>query len=156
MLGSFEQLGSCWWWLVLLGLATGALGGTFGVGGGILVVPALVILFAVPQKSAQATSLAVMIPMALLSLYLYCHNAEIKFNLPAAAIIAAGALAGAVFGTQVVRYAPSDWLRKAFAVFLVIVAVQMFLKGSPESPPAPGSNPSAAATQPQQKGHPHE
>lgn len=126
MLGSLANLGGCWWWLILLGLATGTLGGTFGVGGGILVVPSLVILFAVGQKTAQATSLVVMIPMAFLTLYLYSRNPEIQINFAAAAILAVGAMGGAFVGTQIVAKLHPDHLRRGFAVFVLLVAVCMY------------------------------
>lgn len=148
MSGPLEHLGNCWWWLVLLGLGVGVLSGTFGVGGGILAVPALVLLFAVPQKSAQATSFVVMIPTALLGLFLYSRNPEVHVHLSAAAIIAMAALVGTAFATQVVHLMPADWLRKAFAVFLVLVAVQMFFKKTPSpASSAPAGSQAAPAQQ---------
>ena len=144
MLGSLEHLAGCWWWLILLGVATGTLGGTFGVGGGILVIPALVILFAVGQKSAQAVSLIVMIPMAMLSIYLYSRNPDIHINFPAAGLLALGAMAGAVLGTQIVARLHPDDLRRGFAVFLMLVAACMFFDW-PRRLLAPQPAPPAAA-----------
>lgn len=121
-----ELLGGAWWALLIVGLLAGILSAALGVGSGILIVPALVILLAVPQKSAQGTALAVMVPMALLGAYLYWRDAAIHISLPVAGLLAAGALVGVFVGKSIVSHVPAIWLRRGFAVFMIIVAVRMF------------------------------
>ncbi|MDP6636493.1 MAG: sulfite exporter TauE/SafE family protein [Phycisphaerae bacterium] len=121
------QLSNPWWTFVLLGLAGGVLSGALGVGSGIVFVPILVSVFMLPQKSAQGTTLAVMVPMALLGAIRYWHNPSIEINMVMVAFIVFGALGGVLVGTAVAEHVPGHWLRKAFAVFMVIVAVRMFM-----------------------------
>lgn len=137
-----EQLSNPWWTFVLLGTGAGILSGALGVGSGIVFVPALVAVFLLPQKSAQGTALAVMVPMAALGALRYWHNPDVNINPALVALLVAGALVGVVAGTELAERLPGGWLRKAFAVFMVIVAVRMFMV-SPKrdgSPPTEGSH----------------
>ncbi|MCP4376688.1 MAG: sulfite exporter TauE/SafE family protein [bacterium] len=137
------QLSNPWWTFVLLGLAAGVLSGSLGIGSGIVFVPILVTIFMVPQKSAQGTALAVMVPMALLGAIRYWHNPSIEINMVIVAFLAIGALGGTLVGTALIEHVPGHWLRKAFAVFMVIVAVRMFMmppKQAPASPDQTGNN----------------
>ncbi|MBL7186469.1 MAG: sulfite exporter TauE/SafE family protein [Phycisphaerae bacterium] len=63
------QLPAYWWALVLLGILAGVVSGMLGLGSGAVVVPALVLAFGFPQKSAQGTALALMVPMAMLGAF---------------------------------------------------------------------------------------
>lgn len=116
-----------WWVFIGIGIASGLLSGTLGVGAGIIMVPALVVFFASPQKDAQAISLAVMVPMALMGAWRYHQNPEIKLDLKITGLIAAGALAGVVGGAYLAGILPAAALRKIFAVFLIIAAVRMLM-----------------------------
>jgi hypothetical protein len=119
---------------VILGVAGGVLSGALGVGSGIVFVPMLASVFLLPQKSAQGTALAVMVPMALLGAIRYWHNPEIEINMVIVALIVFGALGGVLIGTTVAEHVPGHWLKKAFAVFMVIVAVRMFTMSPKRSP----------------------
>ena len=121
------ELPNPWWIFVLLGIWAGIFSGTLGLGAGSIVVPALVLLCGFGQKSAQGTALAVMVPMALVGALLYWKNPEIPMNVSVIALIIIGALFGAIVGTELAARLPSYVLRKAFAIFLVIVAVRMFI-----------------------------
>ncbi|MCX5683062.1 MAG: sulfite exporter TauE/SafE family protein [Planctomycetota bacterium] len=144
-----------WWGLVLLGFLAGVLSGALGVGGGIVVVPALVFFFGAQQKSAQGMALAVMVPMALLGAWQYWRNPEIGFSLGAVGILVIGAIAGTLLGTEVAARLPAEVLRKAFAVFLLVVAIKMLISpGAPAAPaaPLPGDGPAPASSAPIEKG----
>ena len=113
--------------LLLLGVAAGILSALLGVGSGILLVPAMVLLFGLSQKSAQGTALAVMVPMALIGFLSYRSNPEIEINLSQVILLALGAVSGALIGYAIVARLPNEVLRRIFAVFLLIVAVRMLL-----------------------------
>ena len=112
---------------ILLGLGAGFLGGSFGIGGGIVIVPALVYLAAFDQKRAQGTSLvALLAPVGLFGLMNYWRAG--KADLVAGAWISAGFLGGAFFGSKLALSLNEVVLRKSFSLFLVLVAVQLFFK----------------------------
>jgi len=118
---------SSWWILILVGVGAGVVSGALGVGSGIIFVPVLVAVFAIPQKSAQGTSLAVIVPMALLGAVRYWHHPDIEISPAVVGLLAAGALAGVLVGTELAARVPAVWLRRAFAVFMLIVAARMLL-----------------------------
>jgi len=126
------QLCNYWWVFVLLGIFAGIISGTLGLGAGTIIVPALVLLCGFGQKSAQGTALAVMVPMALVGALWYWRNLEVEMNVAVIGLIICGALAGALFGAELAARLPGHVLRKAFAIFLAIVAVRMFI--GPSSP----------------------
>ncbi len=125
-----------WWGFVILGVCVGIFSGTLGVGGGTVIIPALVLLWGFGQKSAQGMSLAVMVPMALIGALRYWKNPEVEFDGWVIALIVLGAVAGTLAGTELAARLPAGILRKSFAVFLVIVAVRMFT-ASPRSEKTP-------------------
>lgn len=110
-----------------IGLAAGLLSGLLGIAGGVLMTPLLVILLHLDQKTAQGTSLAVLLPPTGLFAFLeyYRHGWA---NLHLGALMALGVTIGAYVGAHFVPYIPTDALRKAFAVFLVLVAVRVWLE----------------------------
>jgi uncharacterized membrane protein YfcA len=106
-----------------VGLAGGLLSGLFGVGGGILIVPGLVFLLGMPQRSAHATSLAAIVPIALAGVAGYALNDLVDWL--AAGILAAGGAVGATLGTRALRRVSDRALRWSFAVFLVLAAAAL-------------------------------
>ncbi|MEI7825191.1 MAG: sulfite exporter TauE/SafE family protein [Chlorobiaceae bacterium] len=116
--------------LLLVGLAAGLLSGMFGVGGGIIIVPAMVLLFGMTQQSAIATSLiALLLPVGLLGVMEYYRSGKISGeNIWIGLIVAAGLFAGAYFGAKIATQLSSDILRKFFAVFMGIVALHLWFK----------------------------
>lgn len=122
-----DLLTNSWYGFVLLGILAGILSGMLGVGSGALLIPMLVIIFAMPQKSAQGTALAVMIPMALVGAIRYQMNPEIDIDKLKILYISIGAVVGVIIGTQLVSMISGATLRKIFAVFLIIVAFKMLL-----------------------------
>ncbi len=116
--------------LLAIGVAAGILSGMFGVGGGIIIVPALVLLFGMTQQSANATSLmALLLPVGLLGVMEYYRAGKISGeNIWIGLVIAAGLFAGAFFGAKIAIHLSSEMLRKAFAVFMGIVALHLWFK----------------------------
>ncbi|MCX6178255.1 MAG: sulfite exporter TauE/SafE family protein [Chlorobiales bacterium] len=116
--------------LFSIGVGAGLLSGMFGVGGGVIIVPAMVLLFGMTQQSAVATSLiALLLPVGLLGVIEYYRSGKISMdNIWIGLIIAAGLFAGAYFGVRIATHLSNDTLRKAFAVFLGIVAFHLWFK----------------------------
>jgi uncharacterized membrane protein YfcA len=113
--------------LVLVGLAAGVLAGLFGIGGGVLIVPALVYFAAMPIKTATGTSLgALLLPVGLLGAMAYWKAGHIDMR--ASLLVALGLFFGALVGARIALVMPAAMLQRAFAVFLVAVAIRMFLK----------------------------
>jgi uncharacterized membrane protein YfcA len=107
--------------IVVEGLAVGVLTGLVGVGGGFLIVPALVVLGNVAMKEAVGTSLLVIAMKSASGFAGYLGQVEIRWEY--LALFTAMAIAGGLGGTYLVRYMPQGALKKAFAVFLVVMGV---------------------------------
>ena len=112
----------------LVGLTAGFLSGLFGVGGGILLVPALVIVLKLGQKRAHGTSLAAVLPIAMSSLFGYAI--EDKVDWPVAGLLALGAVGGAVLGTHILHRIPQRAVGWAFAFVLIATAVRLVIDNS--------------------------
>jgi uncharacterized membrane protein YfcA len=108
-------------WLLLMGAAVGVLTGLVGVGGGFLIVPALVLLAKVPMKAAVGTSLLVISMTAASGFVGYLGTVEIQWPLVGGFI--ALAIAGNVAGAYLVRFIPQSKLQRSFAIFLVVMAI---------------------------------
>jgi uncharacterized membrane protein YfcA len=107
--------------LFALGGAVGTLTGLVGVGGGFLIVPALVLLAKVPMKEAVGTSLLVIAMNSFAGFAGYLG--EVSFQWRLMALFAALAVAGSFAGTYLARFVPQGALKRSFAVFLIIMAV---------------------------------
>ena len=105
--------------IVVEGLAVGVLTGLVGVGGGFLIVPALVVLGKVPMKEAVGTSLLVIAMKSATGFVGYFGQVEVRWGY--LALFTAVAIAGSLGGTYLVRYVPQGALKKTFAVFLVVM-----------------------------------
>ena len=122
-----------WIILILIGVASGMLSGFVGVGGGLIIVPALVIFLDFSQKMAQGTSLAILLlPVGILAVMEYYKHGYIDIRI--ALIISAGFIIGGFAGSKLALALPQDTIKKIFAVFMLVVAVKMlfFDKKSPE------------------------
>jgi len=113
--------------VLALGLAAGILGGFFGVGGGVLIVPALVLLLGTEQHMAVGTSLGALLPpVGFLGAYEYYKHGHV--NILFAALLGAGLLFGGWFGAIYAVKISGSTLRRAFAIFLFLTSIQMFWK----------------------------
>ena len=135
-------LASWWWSFMLLGFVAGLLSGSLGVGSGIIVVPALVLLMQCPQKSAQGMALALMVPMALLGVIQYARTPGVNLHWAVVGLLVAGAVLGVLVGTRCMARIPDVWLQRTFAVFIIVVGIRMLWPGR-ASGPAPGGGASA-------------
>jgi uncharacterized protein len=110
--------------LFVLGLVVGILSGLLGIGGGVVLVPALVLLFGFSQPEAQGTSLTVLsLPIAAFASIVYYRSGHVQ--LPVVAVIAAGFALGAFCGAKFVLQLPAATLRAALAGLLFYVAFLM-------------------------------
>jgi uncharacterized membrane protein YfcA len=111
---------------VLLGLIAGVLGGMFGIGGGTILIPALVYVFGLTQHQAQGTSLAIMIPpIGLLAALRYYYSGNVKLNM--AAFICIGFFLGGLIGASLIQNVSEPLLKKLFGVYLLFVSLRMIL-----------------------------
>ncbi len=112
--------------LIAIGLLAGILSGFMGVGGGVVMVPLMILLLGYNQHQAQGMSLAVLaVPVTLLAAYTY-HNAGSPINWKYALVIAGFFVVGGFIGSKFAVSIPQNILKKSFAVILVIAAVKMF------------------------------
>lgn len=110
--------------LVFVGLLVGMLSGTLGIGGAVVLIPVLTLVFGFSQTRAQGTSLGALLPpVGLFAALAYYRQGLLDVR--AAGLIAAGFLFGALAGASVVGYIPQLWLKRAFATLLVYVAAQL-------------------------------
>lgn len=110
---------------IAIGLAAGVLAGMFGIGGGILIVPALILLAKLTPQTATGTSLAaLLLPVGALGAWAYYKDGQVRW-MPAM-WIALGLFLGAYFGARIAQNMSEIALRRAFSVFLAIVAARMW------------------------------
>ena len=108
---------------IVVGLLAGALGGLFGVGGGIIFVPALVLLFGLGQLEAEATSLLAIIPVVLAGTWRQHLYGNVRWR--AALIIGVVAVAGVELGVLTAKSLPEETLQRLFGLLLLAVAGQL-------------------------------
>jgi uncharacterized protein len=116
-----------WYALLLLGLIAGIFSGMFGIGGGAIIVPALVGFLGYDQKRAVGTSLAaLLLPVGLPAVLSY--YAEGVLSIPTAAMVALGLIGGAVVGANLALGLPSQTVKRLYGVFLVFVALYFIFR----------------------------
>ncbi|MDA0714095.1 MAG: sulfite exporter TauE/SafE family protein [Bacteroidetes bacterium] len=110
--------------LILIGLMAGILGGFIGVGGGIIVVPAMIYFMGMGQHTAQGTSLAMMLPpIGLLAVWNY--HKEGAVDMKAAMILAIGFIIGGYLGSKLSLRLDETKVKFVFGLFMVLVAIRM-------------------------------
>ena len=114
---------------LLIGLSAGMLSGLVGVGGGIIMVPALVFFLHYTQHQAQGSSLAVLtlpvVIIASITYYYQCQKLGTPIDLKVVGLLAAGFLVGGYFGSKIALAINQDALKKIFAVILFYSAIKM-------------------------------
>lgn len=110
---------------LVIGLSAGLLSGFFGIGGGIIIIPALIYFCGFSQLKAQGTSLAVLLPpVGLLAFLEYYKKGNV--DLKAGIVICITVFLGAMFGSKIAQLVPPTILRKSFAVFMLLISLKMF------------------------------
>jgi uncharacterized membrane protein YfcA len=111
---------------LMLGLLAGVLSGLLGLGGGILIVPALVLIFGLSQHTAQGTTLALMVPpIGLLAAWTYYKQGYVDLKI--AALICVGFFFGGLLGAKLATLIDAALLKKLFGVALLVTALRMIL-----------------------------
>lgn len=116
------------WKAALLGLGAGLIGGLFGVGGGSLIVPGLVLLLAFQQKHASATSLVAIVGLAAAAAIRFGLDGKIEYD--TAGILFAGAAIGALVGSRIADVVSNKALTWAFVALLVVASLRLLLTAS--------------------------
>jgi len=111
---------------LLLGLVSGVISGVIGIGGGVIMIPALLFFFKMSQHEAQGTTLALLVPpIGFLAAWEYYTRGYV--NLRVAALIAAGFFVGGLFGGMIATRLSNAALQKVFGVGLLLIALKMIL-----------------------------
>lgn len=117
--------------LIVIGIAAGMLSGLVGVGGGIIIVPALVYFIGFSQKTAQGTSLGlIMLPVGILGVLQYYKQGHVDFKV--VGMLAVGFLLGSFFGSKFALSLSQETVKKIFAILMILIAVKMLFFDKPQ------------------------
>jgi len=114
--------------MLLIGLVAGVAGGLFGIGGGAIMVPAMVLFMGMDQKFATGNSIAAQVlPIGILGAIVYYqhHNLNIKYAILIALGLLVGNLFGALFANQ--PFISSEMMKKLYGIFLLLIGVRYLL-----------------------------
>jgi uncharacterized membrane protein YfcA len=115
-----------WLGYALLGAAAGIISGLFGIGGAVVIVPVLVLLFKYSQHQAQGTSLAtLLLPIGFLAAWRYYASGHV--NVKAAAVMAGCFFLGGLLGAVLAEKISGIWLQRMFGVFLLAISIKMIM-----------------------------
>ena len=124
--------------LALVGIAAGILSGLVGIGGGIIIVPALIYFLAFSQKMAQGTSLGILLlPIGILGVWQYYKGGYVDMRV--VIIVSVAFLFGSYFGSKIALSLPQETAKKVFAILMLLIALKMLfldkaIKESTENP----------------------
>ena len=111
---------------ILLGLGAGVLSGLIGIGGGVVIIPALVYFFGLTQHQAQGTTLALLVPpIGLLAAWIYYKQGHVDLKI--AAFICLGFFVGGLVGARTAVWISDEVLRRIFGCALLFLALRMIL-----------------------------
>lgn len=108
-----------------IGIFTGLINGLLGIGGGTILIPAMVFLLGEKQHIAHGTSLSIILPTAIVSTLVYQVNSHIDWGL--ALKIAISGMLGGYLGAKLMQYIPARLLRKLFGIFMAAAGIRMIL-----------------------------
>lgn len=132
--------------LVMVGIIAGMLSGLVGIGGGIIIVPALIFFLGMSQKMAQGTSLGILLlPVGILGVIQYYKQDYIDIRV--VAIISLAFFFGSYFGSKIALSLPQEALKKIFAVFMILMAIKLLFFDKKKTT-IPGSTETSASQRP--------
>lgn len=109
---------------ILIGIVAGILSGMFGIGGGVIIVPALMYLCGFSQLKAQGTSLAILLPpVGIFAFIQYYKKGQV--NIQAGVLIVIFLVIGSAFGSKLVQNVPMDVLKKSFGILMILISLKM-------------------------------
>ncbi|MFC1595993.1 sulfite exporter TauE/SafE family protein [Candidatus Margulisiibacteriota bacterium] len=109
-----------------VGLCAGFASGLLGIGGAVIMVPAMVYLLNVNQHIAQGTALLIIIPTAVSGVMVYAKHSNIDINM--AIIITVTSIVGGLAGASLAQYVPASVLKKLFGIFMIVIGLQMLIR----------------------------
>ncbi len=111
--------------IIFIGIITGLANGLFGSGGGMIVVPAMIALLGIEEHKAHATAIFIILPLSLVSMYLYISNNYINWEITWKVML--GGVAGGYIGAKLLNLLPTHILRRVFAIFIIAAAIKMLI-----------------------------
>lgn len=111
--------------LLTIGLVTGLVNGLLGIGGGTILIPAMVILMGITQHQAHGTSLAIILPTTIVSSIIYGLNHSLDYKV--ALQVVSGGMVGGYIGAKVMNKIPARQLRRFFGLFMLLAGLRMIL-----------------------------
>lgn len=113
-------------YLLLIGLAAGFMGGLVGIGGGVIIVPALVMLVGMTQHQAQGTSLTmILFPVGILGVLNYYKQGYVDFKY--AGLLAVGFFLGSYLGSKYSLSLPQLTVKRIFAIIMIVLAIKIIV-----------------------------
>lgn len=109
---------------IAVGILAGILSGMFGIGGGIIIVPALVYLCGFSQLKAQGTSLAIMLPPVGIAAFIQYYK-QGQVDVKAGILICIFLVLGSMFGAKIAHIIPISVLKKSFGVLMILISIKM-------------------------------
>ncbi len=122
---AFASQKSSWALPILVGLAAGLISGSFGVGGGIIIIPGLVVFLQFTQRLSHGTSLLAILPIAAAALvgFIFHDSIDVVYGL----FLGLGSIFGALLGTKLLGLISNIWLTRVFSAILLLTAVRLFI-----------------------------
>jgi uncharacterized membrane protein YfcA len=109
---------------IVIGILSGILSGMFGIGGGVIIVPALMYLCGFTQLKAQGTSLAVLLPpVGIFAFIQYYKRGQV--NLQAGILIVVFLIIGSIWGSKLANNLPVEVLKKGFGILMILISLKM-------------------------------
>ncbi len=119
--------------VILIGVFAGMMGGLIGIGGGVIIVPALVYFIGLNQHMAQGTSLGLlMLPVGILAFLQYYKSGYVDLRI--VGLLGIGFLVGSYFGSRLSISLPQQTIKRIFAIMMILIAVKMLFFDKPKEP----------------------
>lgn len=112
-----------WLKIAFVGFISGIVNGLFGAGGGTVAVLALTFIFDISQHKAQATAISIILPLSLISSFIYYKNGFTTMDITIK--VALGGIIGSYIGSNALNKIPANYLRKIFGIFIIAAAMRM-------------------------------